>query len=145
MDNITEHFQNKHENCSVQSRCKTDPDYEPSKLVLRNPVAIDLLRKAIQQTDVYKFPQNFVLAMDTYYVESFNYVLNIFLDKRIHFGSSTYKLRTNLAVFHWNENVDRQFTNVWTDPCGNTIRKSYTKRSLDYRGRIWSKLMSLYY
>ena len=65
MDNITEHYQNKHENCSVQSRCKTDPNYEPSKLVLRSPVVIDLLRKAIQQTDVYKFSQNFVLALSS--------------------------------------------------------------------------------
>ena len=111
MDNITDHYQNKHENCSVQGRCKTGPNYEPSNLVLRSPVAIDLLRKAIQQTDVYKFPQNFVLAMDTHNVESFNNVLNIFLDKRIHFGSSTYKMRTNVAVLQWNEN--RQFTNVW--------------------------------
>ena len=113
MDNITDHFQNKHENYSVQGRCKTDPNYAPSKLVLRCPVAIDLLRKAIQQTDVYKFPQNFVLAMYSHNVESFNKVLNSFLNKRIQFGSSTYKMRTNLAVLHWNENVIRQFTNVW--------------------------------
>ena len=63
MDNVTEHYQNKHDNCRAESRCKTDQNYEPSKQMLRSPVAIEMMKKTIQQTDVYRFPQNFVLRI----------------------------------------------------------------------------------
>ena len=94
-----------------------------------------MMKKTIQQTDVYRFPQNFVLAMDIFYVESFNNVLNIFLDKRINFSSVTYKMRTNLTILHWNEIVDHAFTRVNTES-GSKSKKVYKKRTLDYRERI---------
>jgi hypothetical protein len=45
--------------------------------------------------------------------ESFNNVINIFQDKRISFSDEQYKFRSNLAVLHWNENVDRKYTSIW--------------------------------
>ena len=59
MDNVTEHYQNKHDNCRAESRCKTDQNYEPSKQMLRSPSAIEMMKKTIQQTDVYRFPLEF--------------------------------------------------------------------------------------
>jgi len=46
--------------------------------------------------------------MDTYFVEPFNYVLNIFHDKRFgKCGYSHYAMWTDLAIMHWNEDVTR--------------------------------------
>ena len=146
MDNVTEHYQNKHEHCSEESRCRTEPNYEPSKHKLYSQVAIDLLQQAIRDTVVYKHPEDFVLAMDTYYVEGFNNVLNIFHDKRIYFSDrNSYKMRTDLAICHWNDNVNRPYTSVWTGPNGHMVRKNFTKAKLDYRERIWAKLMDKVY
>ena len=39
--------------------------------------------------------------------------MNVYQDKRIVFSDAQYKARSNLAVCHWNENVDRQYTSVW--------------------------------
>ena len=39
--------------------------------------------------------------------------MNIFQDKRISFSDTQYNMRAQLAVIHWNENVDRVYTSVW--------------------------------
>ncbi len=65
------------------------------------------------ETAVYKNAKHYVLAMDTYYVESFNNVLNVYHDKHIAFDNPHYKMQTNLTILHWNENVNREFTSVW--------------------------------
>ena len=44
-----------------------------------------MLECAINNSAVFKSPDDFVLARDTSYVESFNNVMNIFQDKRISF------------------------------------------------------------
>ena len=85
LDNIVPHYKNDHRNCSESSRCKTDGNYEPSKqnLIIQSQRAEQLLRDAIRKTVVYKNAEDFTHAMDTFYVESFNNVLNVYLDKRI--------------------------------------------------------------
>lgn len=140
LDNVVAHYKNSHGNCSDESRCKQDPNYEPSKLLIRNPKAEDLLRTAIQNTVVYKSPADFVHAMDTFYVESFNNVLNIFLDKRIHFGEKAYNMRTSLAICHWNENVDRQATSIYHANSGQK-KKNLSQRTFDYRHKIWQRFL----
>lgn len=140
LDNVVEHYKNIHENCSDESRCRQDPNYEPSKLLIRDPRAEDLLKTAIRKTVVYKSPEDFVYAMDTFYVESFNNVLNIFLDKRIHFGDESYKMRTSLAICHWNENVDRQATSVYQATSGRT-KRTLGPRTYAYRERIWRRFI----
>ena len=115
--NAVDHYKNVHNNCDEGARCKRDMadfgKYNPSKEIITDPVAEQLLRQALTSTLVYKNPQDFCLAMDTYYVESFNNVLNVFHDKRISFHKQQYNLRTNLTICHWNENVDRPFTSSW--------------------------------
>ncbi|CAC5407084.1 unnamed protein product [Mytilus coruscus] len=113
LDNIVEHYCNNHVNCHHSSRCKVDSNYEPSRIVITNGKVRKMLESAIKSSTIYKYPQDYILAKDTFYVESFNNVVNIFQDKRICFGDDQYKLRSNLVVCHWNENVDRGYTSVW--------------------------------
>jgi hypothetical protein len=140
MDNVVEHYKNNHVNCSEESRCRNDPNYEPSKQLIRDPKAEDLLRTAIKKSVVYKSPEDFVYAMDTFYVESFNNVLNIFLDKRIHFGDESYKMRTCLAICHWNENVDRDATSFYQAPSGRK-KRTLGPRKYGYREKIWRRFV----
>lgn len=125
IENIVDHYQNKHSNCDMNSRCRKDSNYIPSRVILTDSNAVNLLSNALRSTDVYRHPECYVHHMDTFFVESFNNVLNIFQDKRIGtFGDLHYKLRSNLAICHWNENVKRK-TN-----------------SFQYRKNIWSRCIS---
>ena len=38
---------------------------------------------------------------DTFWVESLNHQMLLYVPKRIHFGSQTFKMRMNLAVLDW--------------------------------------------
>ena len=114
MNNTVKHYQNIHTDCDPDSRCKKDSNYEPSKLIIQDAKAIALYEKAIQSTVIYSNPQDYIFAMDTYYVESFNNVLNMFHDKRIAFQNEEYTGRSELAVCHWSENVNRDYTSTWS-------------------------------
>ena len=81
--------------------------------MITDPVAEQMLRKVITQSTIYKNAVDFVLGKDSYRVESFNNVMNIWHDKRISFGDDQYLARSHIAVCHWNENCDREFTSVW--------------------------------
>ena len=96
--NIVDHFQNNHKRCHSCSRCQWDPNYEPSKVVIENPVAIKLLRGAIVNSIIYKYAVDFNLGKDTYFVESFNNILNVYQDKRIAFGTEQYNVRGYTAL-----------------------------------------------
>ncbi len=148
MDNIVQHYQNRHEQCQPESRCRRDPHYEPSKMLLKSAKAVELLTAALHHTVVYQHPEDFVMAMDTYYVESFNTTLNMFQDKRISFGNEEYLRRSQLAVLHWNENINRGHTSVWepapircvTRKCRKK-KKTLTKQSFAYADSIWNRFM----
>ena len=152
MDNIINHYKNDHANCLPQSRCKLDPNYMPTKVIITSCRAEALLRSALQKCTIYKSPQDFVMAADTFYVESFNNVLNMFQDKRIAFGNPEYTHRSQLAVLHWNENVDRPFTSVWIPPGPQQLnpriaagKKNYIDRTFMYCAHIWQRLMNNMY
>ena len=113
LSNIVNHYRNVHSDCHATSRCKLDHNYESSRVVITNPKAEMLLKTAIENLIIYKSPQDYILARDTSYVENFNNVMNIFQDKRISFNDMQYNMREQLAVIHWIENVDREFTLVW--------------------------------
>ena len=83
---------------------------------------------SIVSSNLYKHPEDYVLAKDTYYVESFNNTMNIFQDKRIAFGDHTYRARSYLAVCHWNENVDREYTSVWNPRRPDALRSAKGKK-----------------
>ena len=62
-------------------------------------------------TSVYRCQQDVLLAMDTYYVESYNNVLNVSKNKGIALRNDKYRKRSKFAILHWNGNVSQAFTN----------------------------------
>jgi hypothetical protein len=59
MDNICRHYQNHHGECAPESRCWTDPNYDPSKIIIQDETALSLLQKALGfNTVVYKHAQD---------------------------------------------------------------------------------------
>jgi hypothetical protein len=84
--NIVDHYKNIHTSCDPSSRCRKDKYYEPSRIVLTDPVAEELLVKVILNSNIFRYPQVYILGRDTFYVESFNDVMNIYQGKRIGFG-----------------------------------------------------------
>jgi hypothetical protein len=49
-------------------------------------------------SNIYKHPEDYIYGRDTFYVESFNNVINVYQNKRIAFGDEQYNTRNNLAV-----------------------------------------------
>jgi hypothetical protein len=41
---------------------------------------------AILSSNIYKHPEDYIYGRDTFYVESFNNVINVYQNKRIAFG-----------------------------------------------------------
>ena len=68
LDNIVEHYKNKHEGCSAKSRCKTD-HYEPSKQIIKDSDAERILRREIRKLQIYKSQADYVICVDKHYVE----------------------------------------------------------------------------
>ncbi|KAI8511935.1 hypothetical protein Bbelb_110350 [Branchiostoma belcheri] len=108
LNNIVRHYQNDHRDCFAGdgqlegSRCRTDPNYEPQRALLRDPVAIAILTWWIQQTPIYKNPHDYVHCVNTHYVESFNNSILQYHDKRIVFGRDQYLLRSHLSILDWH-------------------------------------------
>lgn len=146
LDSVVKHYKNEHDNCLDTSRCKTDINYEPSRTVITNPKGEKMLENAIKSSVIYKSPEDFILSRSSSYVESFNNVMNIFQDKRIAFSDMQYNLRSQLAVLHWNENVDREFTSIWNPRTNRAPRqqkgkKNYKAVRSKYRNNIWNLYM----
>jgi hypothetical protein len=55
-----------------------DKNYEPSRIVSTDPVAEQLLVKVILKSNIFRYPQDYILGRDTFYVESFNNVFSKF-------------------------------------------------------------------
>jgi len=148
--NITEHYKNNHTKCHLSSRCITHKNHEPSRKVLTDPKAEKMLMGVITRSTVHKDPRSYTLARDIFYVESFNNTMNVFQDKRISFHGEQYLMRSHLAVLHWNENVDKEFTSVWNPRRQNVPRstkgkKNYKKLNYTYRTNIWNRIMDTLY
>ena len=132
LDNISEHYQNRHGMCHPTSGCKR-PGYIPSRTIVTSPVAVNLLQNAIKQLFIYKHPEKYVTCRDTHYVESCNNTFLIYVDKRIHFKGPMYKLRTGLAVLDWNEHVYRPVTSVTQQVRAQNPRRLAPKRILSQK------------
>ena len=91
------HFQDNHENCSADSECKAQY-YVPNFNKLTDSSAVKLLTDFLHSLTLYKNAQDYALSKDTYYVESFNNVMLVYLDKR-----RTYEMKRDLAILDWNE------------------------------------------
>ena len=55
-------------------------------------------------------------------------------------------MRTNWAILHWNENVNRPHTSVWEGPAHNAQGYGVTKKALvpctyAYRDSVWNIYM----
>ena len=125
LDNIIPHYQNIHSECSEESRCRTDPNYIPSKVQLTDKVALKLLEGAIKNLQIYKSPSDYCSCIDTHYVECFNNACLIYHDKRIVYSDKEYKRRTAMAILDWNENIDREFTSItYTEDARNPRRRT---------------------
>ena len=48
LDNVIEHYCNNHANCHNTSRCKRDSNYEPSRIVITNGKAKNMLENVIR-------------------------------------------------------------------------------------------------
>ena len=60
--NIVEHYKNNHESCFFTCRCKTDPNYRPSKVIIQSKQAENLLLDAIKNTPVFQCAEDFVFC-----------------------------------------------------------------------------------
>jgi hypothetical protein len=146
--NAIDHYKGNHTKCFPDARCKKDPQYEPSSVLIESPVAEKLLRDKLTRSIIYKHPQDFKYARDTFYTESFNNTVNIFQDKRIAFGDQQYSLRSYLAVLHWNENVGREYTSIYNPPDPKAPRSKKGKKrhkecTFQYRDSIWQGYMDI--
>ena len=98
-----DHFQMRHDRCNASSVCR-QPGYVPEFIVVTDPVAVQLQYTGSHPT---------IFGRDTCLVESFNNVMLLYINKRVHYRNETYELRRNLAVLDWNEHVSRAYTSVW--------------------------------
>ena len=99
-------------------------NFEPSRVVLTSKIAKKPLENALKGSAIYKHPGDYFLGKDTFYMKSFNNVMNRFQDKRNFFGDDQYYMRSNLAVCHWNENIDREHTSLYNS---NNLNAPETK------------------
>lgn len=150
LDNIVYHYQDIHDNCHPESACRSEEDYSPSKILLTDEVARNMLTSAIKKLKIYKKTEDYVLCRDTHYVESFNNALLIYHDKRIVFSAMEYKRRTLLASLDWNEHIDREPTSIsaWEDP--RYIRRKTGKKNLPakeykFSDEIWEHFIAKFY
>jgi hypothetical protein len=147
IDTSLSHFQDQHDLCDQFSTCRTE-GYVPTFTIVRDPAALDILKKFLHSMVLYKNAEDYVLACDTYYVESFNNACLIYQDKRIHYGDQVYKLRIQLAVLDWNEHVDRPYTSRHTSirpdhPRRHLGKKVYKKKTYKFVQDIWEMLKAV--
>ena len=150
--NSVDHYMDNHTNCAARSRCKQDPNYEPSRIPITSTKAEQLLRDSITKSTLYKSASDFVLGRSTAHVESFNNTMNMFHDKRIYYGDLEYEMRSMMAVLHWNENVGRPHTSVWTPQVTTSAptrrsksRRNYKECTYKYRQLAWKSYIHTVY
>ena len=147
LDSCILHFQNNHQQCSDESPCK-EQGYVPNFDIVRSPAAIRILQDFLHKQTVYRYAQDFVLARATYYIESYNNVCLIYLDKRLHYKNKTYELRRDLSVLDWNEHVDRPYTSTYKrirpDHMGRRSgKKRYKKKTYTFISDIMDHLIAV--
>jgi len=117
--------------------------------IVSNEAAITMLQDFLRSLVVYKHAEDYVKGHDTFYVESFNNVCLIYLDKRIHYGNLMYELRSNLAVLDWNEHVDRPYTSICTtvrskNPRRQIGKKVYRRKTYVFVENIWNLYIAVW-
>ena len=80
LDSCILHFQDNHQQCSDDSSCKVQ-GYVPNFDIVRSPDAVRILQDFLHNQTVYRYAQDFVWTLPTYYIESYNNSCLIYLDK----------------------------------------------------------------
>ncbi|XP_033731910.1 uncharacterized protein LOC117321561 isoform X2 [Pecten maximus] len=150
LDNVVQHYKDIHDGCLPSSRCHTDENYKPSKVIIKDSAAEKLLLQAIHGLQIYQNTADYIHCIDTHYVESFNNAALVYHDKRISFGNKEYQRRTNMAVPDWNQNVDRDFTSItWYEdprkPRKRSGHKNLTPQSYTHLERLWNSFIAYFY
>ncbi|XP_070190600.1 uncharacterized protein [Littorina saxatilis] len=143
--NIIQHYKGNHHDCHTTSRCKTDPQYEPSKLPITDPKAELLLRQALERTVIFKNPLDYIHCMDTYFVESFNNTMLQYHDKRTDGSLSleSYTLRTHMSILDWNENINSRIVTSLREiqdarnPRRVSARRNLKRKCFDFWTMLW--------
>lgn len=147
IDRCLLHFQNNHNDCTIDSPCRQQY-YVPEFTVIRDPVAVRLLTDFLHSLTLYKNANDYALCKDTFYVESFNNTCLVYLNKKIHYKNQTYTMRRNLVVLSWNEHVDRPYTSRWNRQQVHHNRrelgkKAYKKKTFNFVTDIWIMLIRI--
>ena len=151
IDNIIPHYQGDHQNCNMESNCRKNQLYEPTKEKITNPTAEERLRKYLRSLPIYKIAEDYTACKDTHYVESYNNVTLIYHDKRIGgIGYDRYRMNTELSILDWNENIDRPRTSVRlhedaAHPRRQTGTPVHAKKTFTFRNKIWETWMKKFY
>ena len=106
-----QHYQNNHELCSPNSRCNLDPLYDPSRVILTSPKAIELMEKSLSSTVFFRNPERFLLNINTSMNESFHNRQIKYLTKKVHLTAQMYKMCIDLAIIDHNENETNVYRN----------------------------------
>jgi hypothetical protein len=117
---------------------------------MKSDRAVDILTNCLKGLPVYKEADKYKYCMDTHYAESFNNALLQFVDKRISFGFPTYKLRIDLALLDWNENINRDSTSERTVSYKRNPEMTYKipvkkAKTFHYKEKIWNKWTEMLY
>ena len=149
IDSCITHFQGDHSSCHISSGCRAEGYRGTETIVITDPVALQILTRNIHSLVVYKNAEDYVHAHDTYYVESFNNVCLIYLDKRIHYRDTSYMIRSNLSVLDWNEHVDRPYTSIHRSFQSRSMRqrsgtKVYKKKTYNFVEKIWKLYLQVW-
>uniref|UniRef100_K1QUH6 Uncharacterized protein n=1 Tax=Magallana gigas TaxID=29159 RepID=K1QUH6_MAGGI len=121
------------------SKLRTMQDFHKRSCGRKSPQQRRLEHSRVQ------VPRELHIRNDTYSVESFNNVLNIFHDKRISFGDDSYICVQDddcTSHFHWNGNVDRYNTSVYEISSGEE-KKTSVRRTYAYRHKFWCRFLDL--
>lgn len=142
------HFQNDHSMCHDTSHCR-QPGFMIEVRILSDESAVTMLRNFLRSLVVYRKAEDYVLGHDSFYVESFNNVCLIYLDKRIHYGNRMYELRSNLAVLDWNEHVDRPYSSICKtarakNPRRQVGNKVYRRKTYTFVENIWTYYLAVW-
>ena len=137
LDNMLNHFKNIHDDCEPVSKCRTEEGYEPHLQRITSRKAEELFVKFMHSLNVYKRPDRYKHCRDTAYVESFNRAIKVYHSKDVHFSDDEYKMRTQLAILSWNENVDREYTSVSQATETASSRKVLKAKTYSFRENLW--------
>ncbi len=128
------HYKNNHSECFETARCRTDPNYQPSRVML-DEKASELLETFLKHSNLYTKAEMYVYNMDTFHLESLFNTLNIWRDKRISYLHSCIGMRMPLE----------KLQEFGSDVDGNKLGKAkkwFTASTYLFAYELWSKVIA---